>query len=686
MKYTLLFSLLIICAFRLPAQDELHCATDRVMKAHYKKHPELEQKQHQEHIARAQRIATGSQQVNAASYTIPIVFHILHLGGPENISDAQVLDGVRILNRDYAKENPDTADIIPSFKPIADSMGIQFALATIDPNGQCTNGIIHHYDTNTDWYDTSSYDYTWDPTRYLNVYIVRTITLGGGFGAAGYTFFPGSFADGDPMDAIVLLNNYFGSIGTGSGFTSRPLTHEVGHWLGLLHVFGGTNGAGIDCMTDDFIFDTPQTAGFLSCPDVNDPSTYQLCTPGVDENFQNYMDYSYCNRMFTQGQGAAMRLTLQSTPGARNNLWTNANLISTGVLNPMSPCAPVADFGSDRTTVCVGAPVTFYDLSTNGTPTSYTWTLSGATPPTSAAASPTVVYNTPGTYPVTYASGNAAGSSAPITKPSYITVTSATAMYQGLFNEGFETGTFANEWQEYSSSGGSHWVATSDAALTGNQSARIPYASNTRNMKTSMESPSVNLTLLSPMILSYWYAGQETNPDHVNSLRVYITADCGTSWTLIDSIGGMDLASGGLGPQGYIPADQSEWIERVISLNPFSAASSAYFKFQYTRDTISAANNFYIDDINVTPVIGLKENKDFTGIHLYPNPTSGEITIDLKEKADRIYITDVTGRIIEQQIVNGTQLRMLKNKPEAGIYFVNLVSGTKKTVQKIVVN
>jgi hypothetical protein len=683
MRSTILFFALIVFALQLAAQDQ-HCATDQVMKTYFEKHPGMKQKLQQEKMAHAQRRANGFQQVNSASYTIPVVFHILHMGGPENISDAQVTDGLRILNRDYAKQNPDTIEIIPSFKPLADSAGIQFALATIDPNGQCTNGIIHHYDTNTDWYDTSSYDYTWDPTRYMNVYLVRTITMGNGFGASGYTYFPGTWTDGDPMDAIVVLNNYFGSIGTSSNFTSRVLTHEVGHWLGLLHVFG-FNSAAVDCNNDDFISDTPTTAGFVSCPDAGDPSAYQLCTSGVDENFQNYMDYSYCVRMFTQEQCIEMRNTLESAPGARNNLWTNANLLSTGVLNPMSTCTPIADFNYDRSIVCVGAPVTFSDASQNGTPTSYTWTLTGATPSSSNAAAPSVVYSSPGFYSVTYTSANIAGTSAPITKTNIIQVIPANAQFQNNFSEDFESDVFSmGSWHEHSTSGGSHWIMTTDAAYSGMGSALVPYASNTRNMQTAMESPSINLSTFTNPHLTYKYAGQETNPDHVNSLRVYITTNCGTSWNLIDSLGGMDLATGGIGAQGYIPFDINEWAPRNINLVSFATAPSAYFKFVYTRDTIAAANNFYVDDINITSIVGLKENNT-ASFRLFPNPTNGEITIDLVEKADLVYITDVTGRIIEEQTVSSMQLHMLRNKPEAGMYFVHVLSGNTQAVRKIVV-
>lgn len=149
MRFVILLSVLL-SAFLAVAQDDLHCGTDAVMHDYYKKHPEAEQ---QKKILDQLRLQHRAGTMSTQTFTIPVVFHVLHMGGPENISDAQVKDALTILNRDYAKKNADTVFIIPEFRPIASSTGIHFELATIDPNGQCTNGIIHYYDADTDWFD-----------------------------------------------------------------------------------------------------------------------------------------------------------------------------------------------------------------------------------------------------------------------------------------------------------------------------------------------------------------------------------------------------------------------------------------------------------------------------------------------------------------------------------------------------
>ncbi|MCE3259917.1 MAG: domain containing protein, partial [Bacteroidetes bacterium] len=240
-----LFSLTVLSAFAAYSQGIKPCSSTEAMNEWFQKHPELKQQydqlQDQAEKTDMQLFKNGGYAKTASAapiYTIPVVFHIMHTGGSENISDAQVQDAVNILSRDYQKLNPDTNVVVNAFKNIIGDAQIEFRLAKKDPNGNCTNGIIRHYDTKTDWVsgNLSYYAYSWPRQNYLNIYVVKSISSG----AAGYTYLPGS---GVPaaQDAIVILSTYVGSIGTGNVGLSRALTHEVGHWLNLPHVWGGTN-------------------------------------------------------------------------------------------------------------------------------------------------------------------------------------------------------------------------------------------------------------------------------------------------------------------------------------------------------------------------------------------------------------------------------------------------------------
>jgi hypothetical protein len=150
----------------------------------------------------------GSQTI----YTIPVVFHVIHNNGPENISDEQILNGLSILNRDYAMLNSDISLVVTAFETITADVGIQFALATKDPNGNCTRGINRVVSTLTSVGDQSMKDLImWPRNKYLNIWICLDAA-----GAAGYSNLPPDVAGnwGANTDGIVVRSDYVGSIGT----------------------------------------------------------------------------------------------------------------------------------------------------------------------------------------------------------------------------------------------------------------------------------------------------------------------------------------------------------------------------------------------------------------------------------------------------------------------------------------
>lgn len=686
---------LLMAMLKSYAQPGPACGTSEAMQQLYKKNPAL-QARRQQHNESWQNQPQNRTATLTATYRIPVVVHILHQNGPENISDDQVRDALRVINEDYAKQNADFNQVIPEFQPIADSTKIQFVLATLDPDGNCTTGILHHEDTDTDWNDQSItlFSYTWDPTRYMNVYVVRSITMSNGFQAAGYAYYPGSWPDGFAYDAMVMLHNYFGTIGTGDPFLTRVWTHEAGHWLDLPHVFGD-QPVGQDCSGEDYVSDTPPTMGFGSCPNLSQPATYQICTPGVSENFQNFMDYSYCTRMFTQGQAQRMQFCLQNSIAARNNLWSYSNLVSTGVINPTAPCEPIADFSASRKKVCVNVPVVFTDNSYGGDPATYSWSFAGASPATSAASVQAVTYATPGTYNATLTVTNAAGTSTKI-KQAVVTVVAATAQNSGNWTEGFESAASVNnDWFMDCKNGVAYWERTNSASATGAASVRINRLSNTRKNRSSMTSPMIAIGQLNNPVLNFKVAVAESYPNHQNTLKVYVSSDCAQTWTQIYSKKTPQLITSVSTASNFVPAGASEWRNETVSLSAFANSGPVMFRYEYIRDTLPQTNHIYLDDINLSGSVDLSAPEGvINSLNVYPIPAKDELTISFSipdAALVSISAVDLLGResVISPmtEMAAGEHLRTLKagTQLSPGVWFLKLKINDAVVTKKIVI-
>jgi len=119
--------------------SQFNCGLNKKLAQLYAEDPQLEK----DHEALFRNNAHITQE-KTIIFTIPIVFHILHYDGAENIADAQIYDAMDILNQDYRLLNSDTSQVIPEFKNLYADAGIEFKLATIDPFGNCTNGIVRN--------------------------------------------------------------------------------------------------------------------------------------------------------------------------------------------------------------------------------------------------------------------------------------------------------------------------------------------------------------------------------------------------------------------------------------------------------------------------------------------------------------------------------------------------------------
>lgn len=290
--------------------------------------------------------ARGTGEV-ATIIRIPVVVHIIYRTTSENISDAQVRSQIDALNRDFRRKNNDTVNTPDRFKGVAADVAIEFYLATADPSGRATTGIVRKQTNVSDWRMDDAIkqasrggDNAWDSRYYLNLWV------GNMLGLLGYSSAPGSDA---AKDGVVINTTAFGTVNVNGPYNlGRTAVHEVGHWLGLKHIWGDTYCG------DDNVDDTPKQGNFTSgCPGGFRSS----CTNGtLGDMYMNYMDFTddACLNMFTLGQKERM-LALFRSGGPRNSI-----LSSKGLSEPWVEESPVVETPVVNPTTTAAARFKFY--------------------------------------------------------------------------------------------------------------------------------------------------------------------------------------------------------------------------------------------------------------------------------------------------------------------------------------
>ncbi|MBS1601604.1 MAG: zinc metalloprotease, partial [Bacteroidetes bacterium] len=194
----------------------------------------------------------GTKETIPAVISIPVVVHIIYNISSQNISDAQVQSQLDVLNADYGKHNADTSLIPSYYTGLAADCGFRFVLAGVDTNGRATTGIVRKQTSAVSFalnddvkFSARGGDDAWDRDRYLNVWVCNLMG-----NVLGYS----SVVGGPPStDGVVIKYTAFGTKGTAlSPYNrGRTATHEIGHWLNLIHVWGDSPCG------DDQVGDTP---------------------------------------------------------------------------------------------------------------------------------------------------------------------------------------------------------------------------------------------------------------------------------------------------------------------------------------------------------------------------------------------------------------------------------------------
>ena len=371
MNKIVILSLLVLISIVSNGQENIKkCITTRLVEHELISNPDYKK-------GRANSISENidwikSDKSKRSTINIPVVIHIIHknthsnIGIGTNISNAQIEDALRILNEDFSKTNPEY-QLTPrnTFLNYWGNPDMKFCLATTDPSGNPSNGITRTSTTVAAWDADDNFESnamkktinggmdSWDPSKYLNIWVCNLSNSSGGGMTLGYAYLPGLQSWNAWKDGLVIDFQFFGTIGGASTSSDgRTATHEIGHYLGLMHTFcedTDNQGNPICCDNDDNswsgnVDDTPATKDIYfgsvtsntSNNTCNDLSYSNIFTTNIVDMDENYMSYASTTWMFSNGQVDVMNATLNGYRSSLKNSNVSVNCngsVATGLNN-----------------------------------------------------------------------------------------------------------------------------------------------------------------------------------------------------------------------------------------------------------------------------------------------------------------------------------------------------------------
>lgn len=647
-----------------------------------------------------------------ASRNIPVVVHVIHngdaVGAAENISSAQVISQITAMNKDYSATNTDYSSVPAVFSGVKSSMDIQFCLAVTNPTGGATTGIDRVQLTAASYTDVTAEaikaSTQWDPTKYLNIWVLSF----GNTGLLGYAQFPtGSGLSGlggtstANTDGVVIDYRSFGTTGAAAApfNLGRTVTHEVGHWLGLRHISGDA------ACGDDFCTDTPlQKGGFSGgqnglnwgCPSYPYAPAGE-CAGTTAEMTMNFLDYTddACMYMFTAKQKLRMDAVLANSP-------RRASLLTSPVC---SAAAITADFTGNPLVINAGQTVTFTSTSTSpATLNSWSWTFTGGTPASfNGLTPPAITYAAAGSYAVSLTVGDNAAGSNTKTKTAYITVNAAgtttcdsTAAGWNWNTETYYTGAY---WTQdlavcpnatagyivgHNCYGDNGWAAKATFSGTNKQITGLIYLFD-QSIGTGAGSLKVwnaNGTAGAPNTVLFSYpitTGQFSANLHQLILvpvspavpitgNFYIGNDHAVSPIDGDTLTMAVADPGAAGNQLWAKENGTTWTD-------LSTYGVSY------KGTVGAV----ICDAS-TGI--LSHNLQITEVKVLPNPTTGLVSVIMPTEVSNftVAVYNMIGEQVISNVINSNYAKLDLNNQPNGVYFVKVTSNGNVTTKKIILS
>jgi hypothetical protein len=596
-----------------------------------------------------------ASKMAATVIIIPVVVHVIHngqtVGTAPNISDAQVESQITVLNEDFRKM---LATNGYNTNPVGADVEIEFKLALQDPNGNPTNGIDRVNFGQPLWSiedieSTVKPATSWNPSQYLNMWTVAFSNSND----LGYAQFPDAsglpgldFNGGNAnTDGVVSGYSVFGSRNhpDGSTFTldatynlGRTMTHEVGHWLGLRHIWGDATCG------DDFCADTPvHHKENYKCP-----QTILDCNSVGYEMVQNYMDYTddSCMNIFTLDQKDRITVIMNSA-ARRSSLKTSTKATAiTLFANDAEVKIEAANYKVDTQNATCNTPpasnkqVAIYNRGTSTlTSVSLNYNMNGGT---------NQAYNWNGTL--------APNKSVIVSLPNSISY--------GTLNVSFVT---TNIGIDQRTGNNSATATFTSPAFPTNYTVNTYTFTLQQDFFGSETTWSIKNSAGIPVYSGGPYTDEDILPAIITENWTLASNQCYT-FSINDSVGD-GICCGTDNGDGYYNIKSTDGSITLISGSDFG----------------------YIDTKSFTTnTLGTNEFETSTDIYLYPNPTKGTLNISIPSNfglPNSFTISNVLGQKISQKEVSkDTDLTINTSALSNGIYFITIVKEDQKRTLRFI--
>jgi len=681
-----------------------------------------------------------------SDFVIPVVVHIIHSGAgqSDSLPISRVIFQMEQLFDDFRKR--------PYSKGYSSGVDtrIEFSLATKDPSGNPHPGVTYtrYSAAGLSAAKVSPYDGTastmksnvsWPRNKYLNIWVIKCVYSSNPnqCDILGFATFPQMGTSTD--QGVVVVSDYFGLANK-----SQTTTHEIGHYLNLLHTFSpfpsasgctNVNSTNSNCTTQgDRVCDTPPTdrSNYFSARrqnTCNEGSGNGTDRPDQVRNYMDYLDDSSLD-IFTEGQRLRMTAAL-NTASDRTPLWQSGNLQATGTGPYGRIKANFALKGCDRPP-CYACPGQQLELTSYsmGKPHQFTWQIrQGANIIASSTTGPCTQMNaptTPGTYDIRLQVTNQVGT-AETTYTGFLIVRDPAQARSYPFSEGFEgttfpptgwvrqnpdfaTGNSSLTWERFSSAGrGSFGASNAMARIRNfvyyNRTQRDQLLTPLIDIPASAQYPAIEFDVYYRAI--NWENTSANPPQYGylygDTLAVYISDDCGSTWQRLYYKGGEDLDVTGTAIQAVgrnlnastdqaVPPSGSNtaWVHEVISIPNAYKGKKVLIRFENITEM---GNNLYIDSIQVRENFGssVPNASGAPSLSLTPNPTSQEATL-LVKNAEGLSLQWALYNSLGQMLSSGettllapeAKITLPTTSLPAGLYLVKTQLGTETTLLRLI--